>query len=201
MFASLFGGPGPVRAPPAPSALEGITHMREHLRQMEKREKFMESKIANKVEEARQKLAKKDKRGALLQLKLKKGLEAELATLQNTKFTMEQQMMMLEAATVNVQTVKVMKEGARAQRREIEQLGGVEAVEDAMEEMQDGMEDMAEINEALGGGSSIDLADEEAELDAMMAAVHSSPPPPASSRRPYSNAPPINLDAPRGCQT
>ena len=116
---------------------------------MEKREEFAEGKIANKVEEARQKLAKKDKRGALLQLKLKKGLEAELVTLQNTKFTMEQQMMMLEAATVNVQTVAVMKEGARVQKREIEKLGGVDAVEDAMGEMQDGVEDMNEINEAL----------------------------------------------------
>jgi hypothetical protein len=64
----------------------------------------LESKIAKKVEEAKQKLAKKDKRGAMLQLKLKYGLETELATLlqlklnkglgaelgtlQNTKLTM-----------------------------------------------------------------------------------------------------------------
>lgn len=169
MFAALFGGAAPAPAP-TPSALDGIAKMKEHIGQMDKREKYIESKIAKKVEEAKQKLANKDKRGAMLQLKLKKGLESELETLQNTKFTMEQQIMMVEAATMTAQHVNVMKEGANLQKRQIEQMGGVDAVEDILEEMQEGMDDMNEINVALGGSHNIDLGDEEAELEAMMAA-------------------------------
>jgi hypothetical protein len=104
---------------------------------------------------------------------------------------------LMEAVMVSVQTVKVMKEGAKVQKREIKKLGGVDAVENAEDEMQDGIEVMNEINEALGGGSSINLADEEA-LEAMMVAVRSySPPPPlASSRRPYSIVLVLPIDSP-----
>jgi hypothetical protein len=57
---------------PKPGVTEAATKMKAHLATMEKREKFIEQKIAKEVANAKERSRAKDKRGALMALKRKK---------------------------------------------------------------------------------------------------------------------------------
>jgi charged multivesicular body protein 4 len=70
----------------------------------------LDKKIEVTLTEAKLKAAKKDKAGAMFALKRKKMFEAEVSKLQGAKITLESQVMALESAAVNVDTLKVMKQ-------------------------------------------------------------------------------------------
>jgi charged multivesicular body protein 4 len=84
---NLFGRKAapPVRTGPVATA-DTIRKIREQLDTLEKREQHIEKKIIAQLEEAKQKSAKKDKRGAIFALKRKKMYEAEIEKLQVSSF-------------------------------------------------------------------------------------------------------------------
>merc|ERR1719238_1656274 len=107
--------------------------------------------------EARQRSKRKDKRGALMCLKRKKLYEKEIAKYQGARLTLEQQIITLESATVNVETFNAMRTGATA----MEQIHGElssEKVEEVMDEISDA------ISNPIGGAMEDD-DDLLAELD------------------------------------
>jgi len=74
--AAAGGGGGPGANDPAQTILK----LRTTVETLEKRQTFLDKKIEQQVAEARAKMAKKDKRGALYCLKRKKMYEAEIAS-------------------------------------------------------------------------------------------------------------------------
>lgn len=122
----------PVAAPVNP--LDTISNLKQTLDQLEKRENHVNKRIDNALEEAKQKAAKKDKKGvsmpsclmlvfimasflgALFALKRKKMFETEVNKLQGSRITLEQQIMSLESASINITTFKAMQQGSRAMK-------------------------------------------------------------------------------------
>ena len=104
-------------------------------------------------------------------LKKKKLLDKEIGTIQATQFTMEQQCMMLEQAITQVETVSAMKTGQQAMAAQQAKMGGIDAVEDVMDDIAEQQQDQEEITDALAqgiGGGLMGLMDDEellAELD------------------------------------
>ena len=124
---------------------------------------------------ARAKTKAKDKRGALMALKKKKLLDKEIGTIQATQFTMEQQCMMLEQAVTQVETVSTMKQGQQAMAAQQAKMGGIDAVEDVLDDIAEQQQDQEEITDALAqgiGGGLMGLMDDEdllGELDELEA--------------------------------
>lgn len=134
---------------------------------------------------AKRKTAAKDKRGAIMHLKKKKMYDKELEQLLATRFQLDSQMQMLEASVMQASTVSVMRDATVAQRQQLAAIGGIDAVEDAMDDVADIRAEQEEISEALGGGMALDLDDpellgeledlEEGMLDEQLAGLDAAP--------------------------
>ena len=97
-------------------------------------------------------------------LKKKKLLDKEIGTIQATMYTMEQQCMMLEQAITQVDTVAALRVGKDAMAAATAKLGGVDAVQDVMDDAAEQLEDADEMNEVLAqgiGGGLMGLMDDE----------------------------------------
>mmetsp|Transcript_10951 Transcript_10951/g.17557 ORF Transcript_10951/g.17557 Transcript_10951/m.17557 type:complete len:226 (+) Transcript_10951:123-800(+) len=125
-----------------------IVKLRESIANQEKREEHIEKKIQAVVAEAKAKMAKGDKKGALYAMKRKKLYEAEHEKITNVKFTLETQVINLESAQQNAQTFQALKQGNTAMQG-IRQEVGIEAVDDVMDEIKEEMEMAQEINQAI----------------------------------------------------
>ena len=164
---NLFG-----KAKTVPKADTGsaVIKMKEHIQSMEKRGTYIEKKIADQLEVAKERTRKKDKRGALMALKKKKLFETERNNLQNSQFQLEQQIMTMEGARTNMETVKAMKQGATAMQNMQAEIGGVESIDDTMDDVREQMDLANEIAEAVSTGMGNDFEDDEdieAEWDAL----------------------------------
>merc|ERR1712039_436761 len=93
-----------------------IVKLRESISQQHKREAHVETKLDKMVLEAKQKMAKGDKKGALYAMKRKKLYEQEQQKIQNVLFTLETQVINLESAQQNAQTYQALKSGNAAMK-------------------------------------------------------------------------------------
>lgn len=148
-----------------------VVSLRESIATQEKREQHLEKKIEQLTDEAKAKMAKKDKKGALFALKRKKLYEAEIDKIGNIKMTLETQVMNLESAAQNAETFKAMNAGKSAMTT-IRNDVGIEKVDDLMDDIKEEMEMANEISDALAQPVDPLLADEDdllAELNALEA--------------------------------
>lgn len=99
----------------------------------------------------------KDKRGAMMSLKKKKLYDTELAQLGQTRFSLEQQMQVLQQSVMQAETVKIMKATRDVQAAQIKAIGGADGVEDTMDEVRETMEEQQEIGEVLSMGFTGDV--------------------------------------------
>jgi len=135
------------------------------------REEHNQRKINDLVTQAKAKMAKGDKKGALHAMKLKKLKETELDKIQNIKMTLETQVLNLESAHQNAETFAAIQAGKNAMttiRNEV----GIENVDDLMTEVQEEMEQAQEISEAFAQPVDPLAADEDellAELEGLEA--------------------------------
>lgn len=125
-----------------------ILGLREGIATQEKREKHLEKKIEELVNDAKAKMVKNDKKGALFSLKRKKLYEAELDKIANIKMTLETQVMNLESAAQNAETFKAMQAGKVAMSA-IRKDTDIEKVDELMDEIKEEMEMASEISGAL----------------------------------------------------
>jgi len=137
------GGGGGMKA-----AANTVVTLREAILTQDKREMHINKKIAAMVTEAKAKMAKKDKKGALFAMKRKKMYEAEIDKIQNTKMTLETQVMALESATQNMETFNAMKSGTNAMKK-IRQDVDIDTVDDLMDDIKEEMEIANEIGGAI----------------------------------------------------
>jgi len=180
MFNNIFGGK---KKPTAPSTVSAtsvarpedpqntIVKLREAITNQEKREEHIQRKMDTTVQEAKDKMAKGDKKGALFAMKRKKMFEAEIDKIQNVKMTLETQVINLESAAQNAETFKAMEAGSKTMKK-IRQDVGIDKVDDIMDEIKEEMELANEINNAIAQPVDPLLADEDellAELNALEA--------------------------------
>lgn len=125
-----------------------ILKIRESIETQEKREVHLQKKIDSLTADAKAKLAKKDKKGALFAMKRKKMYEAEIDKIENVKMTLETQVMNLESAAQNAETFKAMKSGTDAMKQ-VRQDVGIENVDDMMDDIKEEMDMANEISNAI----------------------------------------------------
>lgn len=175
-------------AAPTPSPLESITKLRETLNVLEKREEFVQKKIDTVLAEAKVKAQKSDKKGALFALKKKKLYEEEITKLQGTKLTLETQIMALESATINVETLNAMK-NATGTMKALHGNIDADAVDDLMADLQEERDIHNAISEAISRPGMEMFDDEElnAELAELEALEEEEVAAPVASKQPASN--------------
>lgn len=101
------GGGGQRRAPVARSprqsrAVSSIAKIKQTIARQEKRKAFLEKKIKNELLQAKAKMKRKDKRGALMHMKRKQMYQKEIAKMEAVQMTLEQQCFNIESAQANV---------------------------------------------------------------------------------------------------
>mmetsp|Transcript_17167 Transcript_17167/g.16613 ORF Transcript_17167/g.16613 Transcript_17167/m.16613 type:complete len:229 (-) Transcript_17167:72-758(-) len=148
-----------------------IVKLRENVASQEKREEHLQRKVNALIKEAKMKMEKKDKKGALFALKRKKLYENEINKIENVKMTLETQVMNLESAAQNAQTFQAMTAGKDAMKK-VRQDVGLERVDDVMDDIREEMEAAQEVSDALAQPVDPLLTDEDdllAELEELEA--------------------------------
>jgi len=125
-----------------------VMKLRQAVEDQEKREGHLQRKIDLTTQDAKAKMARGDKKGAMFAMKKKKLYEKEMDKIMNVKMTLETQQMNLESATHNAETFKAMHNGTSAMGK-IRKLVGIEKVDDMMDDMRDEMDATDEISNAL----------------------------------------------------
>ena len=168
MFGKLFGNnkPAPNEKILKPSLTRGIQDLRSAAKNLEKREEHLQTKVNKSLKNAKSKSRKKDKKGALFELKKKKMLENQLQSIQGKRINVETQIMALEDAHLNTETLKAMKSSSRALKQTVKE-SDLEKVDELMEEMNEVMEQVKEMDEAMQQplGPIFDDDELQAELD------------------------------------
>ena len=162
----LFGS---APAASAVSPAESIKKLRNTVEMLEKREQHLERKATDEVTEAKKKLAAKNRRGAMMCLKRKKAYEAQIQRLSGARMTIEEQVLAIESANVNLEAMNAMREGAKTMKT-IHKNMSVDQVDDTMAEIQEQMDVAAEISVAISqplGNDGLADDDLEAELEAL----------------------------------
>lgn len=125
-----------------------IIKLKESINAQEKREEHTQRKIDKIIEDAKAKMAKNDKKGALYAMKRKKLLESEMDKIQNVKMTLETQVINLESAAQNAETFQAMNAGKSAMKK-IRDDVGIDQVDGLMEDIREEMEMANEISDAI----------------------------------------------------
>jgi len=131
---------------------------------LEKRENFLMKKAENELSQARKFTKEKNKRAALMCLKRKKKYEEQVSRASDTRMALEQQVMALEGANVNVEVVQAMKGGSQALKSAHAQLN-VDKVDNLMDDIREEMDKSEEISQAIAQPLGSDMIDED-ELNA-----------------------------------
>ena len=111
-FGKLFGG----SKEEVPTTGEAIQKLRDTEDMLLKKQDFLEKKIESELAVAR-KNAKTNKRAALQAIKRKKRFEKQLAQIDGTLTTMEQQREALEGANTNTAVLNTMNDAAKALKK------------------------------------------------------------------------------------
>lgn len=168
-WASWFGGK---RAPPTKDATrETIVELRQHLLTMEKKDDFLNKKIEEETQKAKNALLAGGTNGkatATAALRRKKTHEAELEKLYGMRATIEAQVNAIENANMNMETMNAMKRGKDILKGIHGNLN-IDKVEQEMEDIREQMELGAEISAAISNpvamGQEMDEEDLRAELE------------------------------------
>jgi len=159
---NLFG-----KAKKGPTTKDSIMKLRETIEMLEKRESYLQKKIDHELEEAK-KNATKNKRGALMALKRKKAYQSQIEKISGAKLTLEQQVMAIEDANINLEAMGAMKMGAQAMKG-IHGSLNIDKVDVTMDEIKEQMDIANEINDAIAKpvGFGLEFDDDElnTELD------------------------------------
>ncbi|KAI9244020.1 Snf7 family [Phascolomyces articulosus] len=148
------------------TAKDAIIKLRETLDMLEKREAFLEGKANNELKNAKL-YATKNRRFktyyiivALQALKRKKVFEANIEKINGARMTIETQMMAIESANVNLETMGAMRAGAEAMKN-IHGSMDVNTVDSTMDDIRDQMDIATEISEAISRPVGEELDEDE----------------------------------------
>lgn len=159
----LFGSSGSKKKT-AEGPKESILQMRSTLEMLEKKEKHLDTKIQSETDFARAH-ASSNKSQALMALKRRKQLEIHQENIRGARFNLESQIMTIENAHINLETLKAMKAGSSAMKSIHGELD-VDKVDDVMEDIREQMDLANEISTAISNPLGIDSSIDEDELEA-----------------------------------
>mmetsp|Transcript_713 Transcript_713/g.1917 ORF Transcript_713/g.1917 Transcript_713/m.1917 type:complete len:233 (+) Transcript_713:151-849(+) len=157
----------PPTAPPKDSTKAAMEKVNDTLETISKREDHVQRKMDNELKQAKDFNAKGKKREALQCIKRKKMYEKQLESLSNTKMTLENQKLTMEQMKINAGMLEAQKLAAQAMQEETKKMGGVDKVEEIMDQVEDGLQDAAEIQDALG--RQVDMPGVDADEDDLLA--------------------------------
>lgn len=176
MIASLFG-----KAKQAPAPGDGIKSMRDTLDQLEKREKYLTKKSEAELNGIK-KLQGKDRRKAIKALKRKKLIDGQISKLAAAKENIERILLAIEEASTNQLALNAFQVGTQA-IKQMTQGMSIAQVDEVMEDMDDQLQTVSEISDALSRqvGDVMDDDDLDKELDEIerenLVVVAEAPPP------------------------
>ncbi|KAJ3192692.1 hypothetical protein HK101_006114 [Irineochytrium annulatum] len=142
---------------------DAIVKIRESLEMLEKREKYLGTKIDAELKLAKAN-ASKNKRAALMALKRKKAYEGQVEKIMGSRMTLEQQMMAIEGANINLETMNAMKAGASAMKAIHGELD-INKVDATMDEIREQMDLANEVSEAIAQPVNFGVEFDEDELN------------------------------------
>ncbi|KAJ2683987.1 ESCRT-III subunit protein snf7 [Coemansia spiralis] len=146
---------------------DAIINLRETLSMLEKREAHIQSKINVESKIAREN-ATTNKRAAIAALKRKKLYEVQRDKMSGTRMTIEAQAMSIEAANVNLETLKAMQVGAKAMKQ-IHAGMDANTVDETLDQIREQMDINNEISDAISQpqlfGAEMDEDELAAELE------------------------------------
>mmetsp|Transcript_8845 Transcript_8845/g.28046 ORF Transcript_8845/g.28046 Transcript_8845/m.28046 type:complete len:226 (-) Transcript_8845:180-857(-) len=157
---NLFGRKKAEAAKRGPDPAQAILQLRQTVDTLEKRQVHLDKKIEQQTAEARQKMAKKDKRGALYCLKRKKMYEKEIEKINGARLTLEQQMIAIEGTVTNSDTIEAMKLGKQTMQTAMAG-NDADTVAELMDDINEEMEQANEISEAISAPANDVLDDED----------------------------------------
>jgi len=162
-FGKMFGG----KKDETPTTGEAIQKLRETEEMLLKKQDFLEKKIESEMGLAR-KNAKTNKRAALQAIKRKKRFEKQLAQIDGTLTTLEQQREALEGANTNTAVLQTMNDAAKSLKKAHASMN-VDDVHEMMDDIAEQQDVAKEISEAISNpvafGQEFDEDDLEAELE------------------------------------
>ncbi len=138
--------------------------MRSTLEMLEKKEKHLDTKINSETEFARTH-ASSNKSQALMALKRRKQYEAQREHIRGARFNLETQIMTIENAHINLETLQAMKAGSSAMKSIHGELD-IDKVDDVMDEVKEQMDLANEISSAISNPLAMDVGIDEDELEA-----------------------------------
>ncbi|KAJ2740362.1 ESCRT-III subunit protein snf7 [Coemansia sp. BCRC 34301] len=146
---------------------DAIINLRETLQMLEKREAHIQSKIDNELKTARTN-ATSNRRLAMAALKRKHLYDQQLEKMNGTRMTIEAQAMSIEAANVNLETMKAMQKGADAMKK-IHETMDIDTLDRTMEDIKEQMDLATEVSDAISQpqlfGAEMDEDELAAELE------------------------------------
>ncbi|KAI8919076.1 hypothetical protein PhCBS80983_g04656 [Powellomyces hirtus] len=142
---------------------DAIVRLRESLEMLEKREKYLQTKIDTELKIAKANVSK-NKRVALMALKRKKAYEEQISKIMGSRMTLEQQVMAIENANVNLETMNAMKAGAEAMKQIHGHLD-INKVDGTMDDIREQMDLANEISEAISQPVNFGVEFDEEELE------------------------------------
>lgn len=151
------------------STVHTIGRLKKSQNTLEQREKHLETQIRRCLVQAKEKMRKKDKRGAMFQLKRKKMLQKNLDNLQGMRLNIEQQIMTLESAATTSVVVDSLST-ARDEMKNLNKKVNVDNLEDLRDDLDEATADQEDITNILSDPMTGDLEDDDellAELDGM----------------------------------
>ncbi len=125
-----------------------ITNLKEQVDLLEKRNNFITNQKDNAILEAKQKLEKKDKNGAMLSLKKKKQFEDEIAKNQGIQLTLENQIYSLESANMQKAVIDALELGNKS-IKQINNNLNPDKIDELMDDIQEQTDNSNAINQAL----------------------------------------------------
>eukprot|EP00474_Spongospora_subterranea_P008972 CRZ09430.1 hypothetical protein [Spongospora subterranea] len=159
---NLFGK----KKAPAPNMNESIMMLRETITQLGKREDHLQKQADACLEAAKMKSKKKDKRGALFELKRKKMFEKQIEQMFGKRVNLETQIFALESAATNKEVITAMQHGKNAIEISLKACD-VDNVADIMDGVDEAVSQVDEVDNALSqpfGTNNYQDEDLEAEL-------------------------------------
>ena len=131
-----------------PSHIDALSKLKKTAETLEKRKTHLNTKITEFMKEAREKMKKGDKRGAMMLLKKKKMYEKEIAKIEGSQMNMEQQIITIESMYTN----KLVFDNLKNTNNCIKTLHNtmdIEDVEDLHDDINEAMENSNEISELM----------------------------------------------------
>ena len=150
---------------------KAIVELREHIHRLDKKQSHLQTQILNQVNEAKTFLTTGNKTMAKNSLKKKKIFEAQLIKLKEQRDSLEQQLFSIESANLNMETMRAMKQGAKAMKSMHNGLD-IDKVDETMDEVREQVELGEEISDAISrpmytGINEVDDDELDEELDAL----------------------------------